>query len=661
MAQHIQPKISHEQLLSPLKIGNRTVKNRIVSSAHAVGFDNGRLNEKHVRYQERKAEGGAGLIMTFGSASVYQDSSASYGSVSLWDSENEPFLSDLANRVHAHDALLISQATHMGRRGSSSISGRPLQAPSAIPEGVHREVPHVLRTEEIEPIIEAFANAARRLERCGWDGIELTSFGGHLIEQFWSPALNKRSDHYGGSFENRMRFSVEVIEAVAAAVSDNFVIAFRMACDLKTDELELNADELLQIATYLDALGHIDLFNISGGTGADYSAQAAVVPGDTYARSTFNSGAARMKEQLSVPVLVAGRILEADEAEQALVSQQCDLVAMTRAIIADPDLPKKVLEQNTSSIRPCIACSEGCIGRVYFGKPMICTVNPAIKDDHFSSITPTSGPIKHIIIIGGGPAGLEAARTSAIRGHHVTLFERASTLGGQVLAAQSVTDRPHYGLHVEWLIAECKRLNVDVRFNETVNVDTLSAIDADEVIVAVGSKPELPYISTLIPIVTDADVLTGQVRVPEGGSVYIQDREGYYRGVSIANYVKEKGASTVELATPYWSVAVDLDEMQKPALYKKLGNHKVTLSANKELVQQENGGLYQKDIWSQKQHSLDSVDLIILVGYERGTNTLYEQLTKEKASYNVHLIGSAIAPRRLSDAVHEGMAVSMNL
>ena len=276
-------------LFSPIKVGDREVKNRIVSTAHATGFDQGgRLSERHLRYHERKAAGGAGLVMTFGSASVYKESSAAYGSVSLWNPENEPFLRDLAERVHAHEALIMSQATHMGRRGDSALSGRPLQAPSAVPEGVHREIPHVLRTNEIESIVAAFAEAAARLERCGWDGMEVTSFGGHLIEQFWSPTINKRTDRYGGNLTGRMRFSIEVIQAVAESVSDRFILGFRLTGDPLTDVIGFDRDDMLEIATRLDELGRIDLFNVSGGTGATYASQAATVPGDTFARGCYN-------------------------------------------------------------------------------------------------------------------------------------------------------------------------------------------------------------------------------------------------------------------------------------------------------------------------------------------------------------------------------------
>jgi len=286
-------------LFSPLGIGGRKAKNRIVSSAHATGWSvGGVLNDRYVRYHERKAAGGTGLVMTFGSASVYKESAASYGSVSLWNPDNEPFLRDLARRVHAHGALLMSQATHMGRRGDSAASGRPLQAPSAVPEDVHREIPHVLRTDEVGAIVEAFAEAAARLERCGWDGMEVTSFGGHLIEQFWSPTINRRTDRYGGDLEGRMRFSFEVVEAVSEAVSEDFIVGFRMTGDPLTDVVGLNPDDMLQIAKRLDELGRIDVFNVSGGTGATYAAQAATVPGDTFPRGVHNH-LARGRDEVS--------------------------------------------------------------------------------------------------------------------------------------------------------------------------------------------------------------------------------------------------------------------------------------------------------------------------------------------------------------------------
>lgn len=644
-------------LFSPLKIGRREVKNRIVSTAHATGFDNeGILNERYLRYHERKAAGGAGLIMTFGSASVYRESSASYGSVSLWNPENEPFLRDLAERVHAHGALIMSQATHMGRRGDSALSGYPLQAPSAVPEGVHREIPHVLRTEEIPPIVEAFAEAAARLERCGWDGIEITSLGGHLIEQFWSPVINKRTDRYGGDLAGRMRFSVEVIEAVAEAVSDDFIVGFRMTGDPKTDVIGLTPEDMLEIATRLDDLGRIDLFNISGGTGATYEAQAATVPGDTYARGCYCPLARRMKEHLSVPVLAAGRILDPEQAEEAIAAGDCDLVAMTRAIIADPDLPNKARGGESFRIRPCIACNEGCIGRLYSGMPIVCTVNAAIADDSLDDFA-RSERRRRVVVIGGGAAGMEAARVSAERGHEVILLERAERLGGQVATAVVAPERPHYGRHLKWLERELARLGVDVRLKTEATAEGVLELDPGVVVVAAGSKavvpPEVAGIDARCA--TDIDVLDGNIEVEPGARVLVYDREGKFRGGSIANFVAEAGVSRVELATPLFAACGDLDETQQPAMYRRLAKNSVVLSPNQELMGKRNRRLLLRDAWSGRERTVEDVDLVVFVGYQEAESGLFEALRDSAPELELRLVGDAVAPRRLHDAVLEGV------
>ncbi|QQK77743.1 FAD-dependent oxidoreductase [Salicibibacter cibarius] len=656
--QNIDTRNDFKTLFSAHRIGKREVKNRIVSTAHAPGFDSGLLIERHVSYLEQKAAGGAGLIMAFGSASVYRESSASYGSVSLWNPENEPLLKDLAERVHKHDALIISQATHMGRRGNSSISGRPLQAPSEIPEGVHREIPHVLRTDEIPSIVEAFAEAAARLERCGWDGIEITSFGGHLIEQFWSPYINNRTDRYGGDLTGRMRFSVEVIEAVAEAVSDDFIIGFRMAGDLITDDLGLDQNDMIEIAMRLDELDHIDLFNISGGNAASYAGQAGVVPGDTFSRGTYNHAAHRMKENLSVPVLVAGRIFDPYQAERALVAGDCDLVGMTRAIIADPDLPKKAMEGEISRIRPCNACTEGCIGRLYSGMPMICTVNPAIEDETLENYQSATS-IRRMIIVGGGPAGMEAARVAAERGLEVILMERENYLGGQVVSASAAPERPHYGEHIKWLEKELTRLSIDVRCGTEVSPETLLSLNPDVVVIATGSNPSISSITKKMRTrcVTDIDVLDGKVSIEPGIKVLIYDQEGKFRGASISNFIANAGASQVELATPLWSVAEDLDEMQKPEIYRLLTQNNITLLPNHSLIGQKDEGIQLSNVWSDHKKIIKDADLVVLVGYQSAENRLYDQIAQVIPDLELHLIGDAIAPRRLSDAIFEGANV----
>ena len=319
----------YPHLFAPLTIGGKTLRNRIVSTAHGEQWSgDGLLNERLIEYYERRAEGGVGLMITFGSAPVFRQA-ATANTVSLWDPHNEPRLREMAERVHAHGALIMAQATHRGTRERPRGIDDPLQAPSLLPGSskfAYLGIPHVL---DPAGIVRAYATAAAMLERSGFDGIELTSLGTHLIEQFWSPRLNTRTDAHGGSFENRMRFALEVLGAVSDAVSPKFLIAFRLSGDLKTDLLGLDPDDMLGIAKRLDAEGRINFFDISAGSGLNVETHASVVPNDTHPVAPYNHLARRMKENLSVPVLVAGRILTPADGEAALAAGDCDFASVT--------------------------------------------------------------------------------------------------------------------------------------------------------------------------------------------------------------------------------------------------------------------------------------------------------------------------------------------
>ena len=300
----------------------------------------------------------------------------------------------------------MSQMTHMGRRGTSTLTGIPLRAPSDLPEGVHLEVPVPLAVSEIPAIVQRFADAAARLERCGWDGCEVTSFGGHLIEQFFDPGVNTRTDEYGGSLENRTRFGREVLEAVRAAVSDDFIVGFRMAVDQCLTG-GLGPDELIEVARSLAATGAIDLFSVSGGTGASRLSTAYFVPGDELPEGVFNERARRFREAVGVPVIVAGRNVEPAMAD-ACVASGVDLVAMTRAIIADPDLPAKARAGRAA--RPCIGTQRGLhrpplhrSADVVLGE----SGHPRVRSSPSWSRPRRRG---RVVVVGGGVAGLEAAR-----------------------------------------------------------------------------------------------------------------------------------------------------------------------------------------------------------------------------------------------------------
>lgn len=645
-------------LFSPITIGKRVIKNRIVSSAHGEGFAHGGLmNEQLLRYYERKAEGGTGLIMAFGSGNVYEKAThPKY--VSLWNPKNESLFRELSDRIHAHGSLLMAQGTHKGRRLNSKVTGHPIQAPSAIAEKISREIPAALRTDQIKEIVQAFADSAARLERCGFDGMEITSYGGHLIEQFWSPAVNQRTDQYGGDLTGRMRFSMEVLEAIAEAVSDEFIITFRMTGDpLAEETLGLNQVDMLEIALKLDSLKRINVFHISGSSGDTATLTAAMVPPDPFPRGLYNHLSQRMKEYLSVPVLVAGRILDPNQAEMALAEGDCDLVAMTRAIIADPDMPRKAMAGEVLQIRPCIGTNQGCIGRTYDGLPMGCAVNPAISDDRLYDFKSTT-EFRKVAVIGGGPAGMEAARVAAERGHKVVLFERSHRLGGQILFGAMQPDRDHYGLHIDWVGHELQRLGVDIRLGIEARLEDILALNPDSVVLATGSKTIIPREAEglAVPCITDVDLLSGKEKMEPGARIFIYDAGGS-RGTYAAIFAVQSGAGRVELATPLQTVCEDLDSTTKPTMLRSLAQSRVVLTPNQNVIGQREGVLTLRDIWSNTERAVDDADLIVFAGYRVSLNHLEGMLREQQPDIDVYTIGDSLAPRSMSDAVAEGVRV----
>jgi 2,4-dienoyl-CoA reductase-like NADH-dependent reductase (Old Yellow Enzyme family)/thioredoxin reductase len=641
-------------LFEPLELGSKVAKNRIVSTAHATRLDAaGLLGEEYIRYYERKAEGGLGVLCTFGSASVHRDSTPSYGCMRLWEAANEPMLEELADRVHAHGALILSQATHLGRRGQSRKSGTAVSAPSALPEPVNRDVPHVLSRHEIRDIVDAFAAAAARLERCGWDGVEITSFGGHLIEQFLSPLVNTRTDEYGGDFAGRLRFAREVIERVGDAVSPSFLVAFRMTGDPLTDTLGLDRDDMLEVARALDEIGRIDLFSISGGTGAVPEAQAATVPPDYFPRRCYAELGKAMKGAVKVPVLLAGRILDAEDGEATLASGEADLVGMTRALIADPDLPRKAASGEHARVRPCMAISQDCIGRVNLGMGVICAVNPEIGRTP-PAPRDASDALLRVVVVGGGPAGLEAARVAAEHGHDVVLFECENRLGGQVRIGAAVDDRPSYAAHVDWLEQELGLLGVSVERTTEATARTVLEQEPDAVIIATGSTAALPdEVTDLTPrSTTDVALLAGDCEVDPSWRVAVYDNEGYIRGAYAALIARAAGAE-VQLVTSLPAPCAALDPWLRPQLLRRLGRTGVRYLVDKELVGDDADGLVVKDAWSDELVTV-AADLFVFVGYQRARAGLAEELRAERPDLPLTLVGDCLAPRRVSDAVSEG-------
>lgn len=643
---------NYPHIAKPLTIGSYFLPNRIVSSAHGEHMgNNGRIPQALIDYHVRRAEGGAGMIVAFGSGTIHPLANSA-GNISLWDPENERALREMAGRIRSHGTVLLAQATHRGPRESPTSLDAYTSAPSPMVGPYLHGNPHMLSRYEIRELVECYARSAERLARCGFSGVEITGLGSHLPELFWSPSINERSDDYGGSFKNRMRFSREAIHAISDAVPEDFLLSFRISLDPQSDALGLGTPDLLEIVDHLDSLGRIDTFSISGGSGANIETHAGNVPTESYPLATYGHLAEQVKQQTSTPVAVAGRILTAELAEKTLQSGKADLVAMTRALIADPDLPTHILRGNPERARPCIAINEGC-RRVTFGGRVTCTVNPTVADPALEHPVSVAKP-RRIAIVGGGPGGLEAARVAIERGHSVTLFEKTAELGGQVLLAASEEGRPHLNRHIKWLCGRLDELGVEVQLNTTMTASGLSAGSFEAVVLATGTETVSPseLEHSPVTVATDVDILKG-CEVPAGTKkITVFDAQSYRRGAAIAVALAERNPLKVRLATPTLAPMEQLENPNKPPLLRRLTASGVELMTSYEL---DLGSPTQlRHMWSDFTEVLGEGDYLVTVGWTAPPSTLDTELREIAPELQVHTVGDAVAPRRMRNAISEG-------
>lgn len=652
-----QAQDDYSLLLSPLTIGNKTVRNRIVSTPHATGWDkpSGTITQAEINYHVRKAAGGCGLVMTFGSASVDPSTAASYGAIALWDPTNEPALRALADGVHEHGGLIMSQITHMGRRGDSRASGIPVRGPSDIPEPEHREVPIPLTTTEIQALAGRFVDVAKRLEACGWDGCEVTSFG-HLIEQFWDPKINNRTDQYGGSLENRMRFGLEVVAAVKAAVSDKFIVGFRMTLDHRsgTDEVGLGAQELSEIAIRMASSGHVDLLSVTGGAAMTKQALSYAMGSDFVPEVPFGELAAHIKSQVHIPVILAGRILDGQHAENAIREYGVDLVGMTRAIIADPDLPNKLA--SGKRIRPCIGINQGCIGRLYNGLPVRCSVNPAIREPELGNLTPAPRA-KNVVVVGAGVAGLEAARSAALRGHKVTVLDKAPKGGGRAGVNAQFGWRPSWQRYLDFLLAEIEDAGVEVFYGTEATAEVILKQEPDEVILATGSKLRDAFLASSSMEAHDADDVIVRTPMPsEAETAVIVDEENGLSGPTAAVALAEAGWNVV-IATPLQMVAGNVDGTVLPFVHRKLEAAHPTILTNVRFHAAHDQNVTLENVLTSTMTQISDVGILVVAGHRQGTHQLKQKIAEAAPSLPVHLVGDALSPRGFDDATADGARI----
>ena len=577
--------IAHaDALLKPLTIKGLTIRNRVMSTSHAPSYgSDGKPKERYQLYHEEKAKGGIGLTMFGGSSSVAIDSPAApWNQISVADDGVVPFFRSFSERIHRHGAKLMIQLTHMGRRTKwDTENWLPTVSASPRREPASRTIPKELEEEDIARIVRGFGEAARRCREGGLDGCEISAAHGHLVDQFWSPSVNQRTDRYGGSLENRMRFGIEVLEAMRAAAGDDYVIGIRMSGDeLVADGL--SQEDCLRIAVEYASRGLVDFVNLMGGQARDHIAHAISLPNMSFPVAPFLYLPSALKRETDVPVFHAQRVTDLATAARAVAEGHVDMVAMTRAHIADPHLVKKLSEGRADDIRQCVGAGY-CIDRIYVGGDALCIQNAATgREATMPHVIPKAERRRTVVVIGAGPGGLEAARVSAERGHRVVLFEKERGVGGQINVAAKGGWREALSGIPRWLLSQVTKLGVELRLGVEATEAAILAESPDVVIVATGGLPSKGHAKGAEHAVTTWDVLTGAVEPT--GSVLLYDEMGQHNAASTAEVLAKRGC-LVEMVTHDRMAAEEVGTTNQPIHLRELYKLGVVMTPNMELIE----------------------------------------------------------------------------
>ena len=680
--------MKNDPILQPFQLKHLMLKNRIMSTSHEPAYaEDGMPKERYRLYHAEKARGGVALTMTAGSAVVSRDSPEAFGNLHAYKDKIVPWMAELAGACHEHGCAVMIQLTHLGRRTNwNKADWLPVVAASPVREPAHRAFPKEAEDWDIKRIISDYAAAAERMKAAGLDGVEFQCYG-HFMDGFWSPATNRRDDGYNGSLDNRLGFTFAVLNETRERVGDDFIVGLRMVAD-EDWETGLSREEGIEIATRMKNSGKVDFLNIIRGHIESDAALSRVIPIHGMASSPHLDFAGEVRAVTDIPVFHAARIPDIATARHAIAEGKLDMVGMTRAHIADPHIVRKVMEGREDEIRPCVGATY-CLDRIYEGGGALCIHNAATGREatvpHVIEKAPDAG--KRVVVVGAGPAGLEAARVAAERGHEVTILEASSKAGGQIgLAAQNLRRKELIGI-VDWRLSELGRLGVDIRYGVWAEKDDVLALKPDAVVVAAGGLPQNPALSEGDDLVTSSwDIISGAIK--PAGNVLVYDDSGAHQGMTAAEIVANAG-SAVELVSPERFFAPDMGGLNHVPYMKLFHEKNVRITINTRLrsVKREGNRLVAvlcsdyADGWRDERR----VDQIVV---EHGTvplDDLYFELkplsknrgavdydgladggetyrqTNSEGLFTLFRIGDAIAARNIHAAIYDGVRYMLAL
>lgn len=580
--------MSNDPLLQPYRLKHLTLRNRIIVTSHEPAYpEDGMPKERYRAYTVERAKGGVAMTMTAGSAAVSKDSPPVFNNLLAYKDEIVPWVREMTDAVHEQGAAIMIQLTHLGRRTRwDKGDWLPVVAPSHQREASHRAFPKKLEDWDIARIIKDFADAAERMKAGGMDGVELEAYG-HLIDQFTSPLTNELDGPYGGSLDNRMRFCLDVFRAMRERVGDDFILGVRYTADECLPGGTGKAHGM-EISRRLRDSGLIDYLNVIRGHIDTDPGLTDVIPIQGMANSPHLDFAGEIRAATNFPTFHAAKIPDVATARHAIAAGKVDMVGMTRAHMTDPHIVRKIIEKREDDIRPCVGANY-CLDRIYQGGMAFCIHNAATgREQTMPHTIPKAGTRRKVVIVGAGPAGLEAARVSAERGHDVVVIEAANNPGGQIrLTAQSERRREMISI-IDWRMSQCEKLGVAFHFNTWADADVIAAEKPDVVIIATGGLPHTEVLSKGNELVVSSwDIISGDVK--PGTNVLIFDDAGDHAGLQAAEFIAKAGAK-VEIMTPDRSFAPEVMAMNLVPYMRSLQKLDVTFTVTYRLEAAEKSG-----------------------------------------------------------------------
>ncbi|MEQ8671981.1 MAG: FAD-dependent oxidoreductase [Aggregatilineales bacterium] len=646
-------------LLSPIQIGQLHVKNRVMVTAHTTNFsEDGIPTDKDVAYYGERAKGGAGLII-IGALRIHPTTLNSPLNIMAFKPEVVPMFQQMSDAVHEHGGKIIGQILHMGRQIYPGYSRTPPWSCSPIPCPINKVVPHEMTQAEIREIIEHFVITAGNAKQGGMDGVEIHGAHGYLIQQFMSPWSNHREDDYGGSLQNRLRFAFEVIDAVRQEVGQAFVVGFRLSGEEFT-EGGLDITQMSGIARLLSETNQLDYLSVSQSNYNPHSFQT-MIPDMHFERAPFTYLSAAIKDSVdaTMPVFTVGRILDPVQAEEILASSAADMVGMTRAHIADPDLVVKAQENRLADIRLCISCNQGCADQIHKRNTMSCLQNPAVGHERTwgseSNMTRVDRP-KNVMIIGGGVAGMEAAIIAKKRGHHVTLYEASDRLGGQINTLVRVPERAEFYDTVRWRVHMLDQLAVSVQLNTRVTAELIQSHAPDVAILATGATPAQHAIQGFPAdqIFTVEQVLSDTANL--GERVVLIDGVRHYRATATAEHLAKQG-KTVFVLTKDENTGGDIPKINFVGVMERFANLKIRIIPRARITHAEGNTLhYVQGGFTETLNGIDSIVMAMPLKAKTSLHTILLDLVPE-----VHLVGDCLSPRNALEAIWDGHQVGWKI